>query len=879
MALAAGVRLGPFEIHSAIGAGGMGEVYRAHDARLDRDVAIKVLPAAFSADPERLQRFEQEARASAALNHPNILAIYDIGQHDAAPYIVSELLEGDTLRERLRAGAPPVRKAVEYAVQIARGLAAAHDKGIVHRDLKPENLFVTADGRVKILDFGLAKLTQTEPALAALSALPTSPPNTTPGVVLGTLGYMAPEQVRGLPADHRSDIFAFGAVFYEMLCGQRAFHGNTTADTMTAILKEDPRDLPIADRNIPPGLARIVDRCLQKAPAARFKSADDLAFALESLTSHSEMQAPVLTSVKRARLDRLAWAIAVVSLVVAAVFAALYALSAPRPAPPPETRLQVITPPPAPGTLASFAVSPDGTKLVFQANGQLWLRPFGSDTIQPLTGTESVVGDLPFWSPDGRSIGFFSGAQLKRIDLDTGLVRAIATSTQAGAGTWNNEGTILFTPSPSSPLMRVGADGSDLRDATRLDPTRQIAHRFPEFLPDGRHFIFFASGPLETRGIYVGSLDSQETHRLFEADSPARVLPPDWILFMRDGALLAQRLNLEALQMEGAQVPVATRVALAPGNFNRVAVSASAAGVVAYRANAEERQFLWLDRSGREIGKLGGPDEAQPWYTAGGDGQLSPDGRTLALARTVNGNTDIWLVDAEGDIRRRFTSEAVRDHTPVWSPDGRHVAFASERTGVFDLYLRAIDGTEVERLLASSPEPKHLEDWSSDGRFILYHEQHPKTNRDLWALPLAPDSKPLPVAKTPFEERNGRFSPDGRWIAYMSNESGQGEVYVQPFPGPGGRMQIGTGIPGSTTGVQWRRDGRELYYVGLGDRVMAVPMTLDGNSAKAGTPVPLFTGPRGGFLASPDGQRFLVSTVTAEPAPITILMNWAELKR
>jgi serine/threonine protein kinase/Tol biopolymer transport system component len=856
----------------------MGEVYRAHDSRLGRDVAIKVLPAAFSADPERLQRFEQEARAAAALNHPNILAVHDIGQHDGAPYIVSELLEGDTLRERLNAGAIPVRKAVEYAIQIARGLAAAHEKGIVHRDLKPENVFLTSDGRVKILDFGLAKLTQVEPALG-LSALPTTPPNTTPGVVLGTIGYMAPEQVRGLQADHRSDIFTFGAVFYELLSGRRAFTGDTTADTMTAILKEDPKDLPVAERQIPPALVRIVDRCVQKAPAARFKSADDLAFALESLSSHSEAQAPFPVSVPVARREQIAWTAASVFLVSAVGLGVAYIGSTPGPPSAPEMRLQVVTPPATPVSLASFSISPDGSRVAFQADGQLWLRSFASETAQPLAGTESVVGDLPFWSPDGRSIGFFSTGQLKRIDLDSGLVRVLATSTQAGAGTWNNEGTILFTPSPSSPLMRIEAGGGRLMEATRLDPPRQIAHRFPEFLPDGRRFLFFASGPLENRGIYVGSLESSETHRLFEADSPAKVLPPDWVLFMRDGALLAQRLNLETLQMQGETVPIATRVALVPGNFNRIAFSTSAAGVVAYRANAEERQFTWVDRSGRQIGVLGEPDMAQPWFTGGGDGRLAPDGRTLALARTVGGNTDIWLVDVEGDIRRRFTSEAVRDHTPIWSPDGRRVAFASERTGVFDLYERAIDGPGGETLLRASSEAKHLEDWSPDGRFILYHEQHPKTNRDLWALPVTGDSTPLAVAVTSFEERNGRFSSDGRWIAYWSNETGLGEINVQPFPGPGGKFQIATGVPGTTIGVQWRRDGRELFYVGPGNRVMAVPIAVGGNNVKAGTPVPLFTGPPGGFLASDDGQRFLVSNVTAQAAPITVLLNWTGLRR
>jgi Tol biopolymer transport system component len=881
--LAAGTRIGPYEIGGPLGAGGMGEVYRAHDSRLGRDVAIKVLPSAFSADPERLQRFEHEARAAAALNHPNLLAIYDIGQHlapdadQASPYIVSELLDGGTLRERLEAGHIPVRKAVEFAVQIANGLAAAHEKGIVHRDLKPENLFVTGVGRVKILDFGLAKLTQAEPPVAGISALPTTPPHTTPGVVLGTIGYMSPEQVRGLPVDYRSDIFAFGAVLYEMLSGQRAFRGDTTADTMTAILKEDPRDLPADERKIPPALARIVDRCLQKAPAARFKSADDLAFALEGLSGHTDTTSAVAGRPRLARRELIAWTAAAISLAVAVVWGVAYGMSEPAPSAAPEMRLQIVTPPDAPTALTSFALSPDGSRLAYRAGNLLWLRALSSETAQALAGTEG--GHDPFWSPDGRSIGLFSAGQLKRIDVETGLVRVLATSSQATAGSWNKDGTILFTPSPSSALMRIGADGGDLGEATRLDPPRQIAHRFPEFFPDGRHFLFLASGPLETRGVYLGSLESTETHRLFEADSPAKILPPDWVVFMRDGALLAQRVNLQTLRMEGERVPLATRVALAPGNFNRVAVSASPAASVAYRANAEERQFVWLDRSGRQVATLGGRDAAQSWGTGGGDGRLSPDGRTLALARTVNGNTDIWLVSVEGDVRRRFTSEAVRDHTPVWSPDGRRLAFASERTGVFDLYERAVDGSSTEKPLAGSTEAKHLEDWSPDGRFVLYHEQNPKTNRDLWALPIDGDSKPVLVANTPFEERNGRFSPDSRWIAYSSNETGQGEIYVQPFPGQGGRFQIATGAESSTTGVQWRRDGRELYYVGTGDRVMAVPIATIGSEVKAGPPVALFTGPPGGFLVSDDGQRFLVSNVTTDPAPITILLNWSGLRQ
>ena len=760
MSLSAGSRIASYEIVALLGAGGMGEVYRARDSRLGRDVAIKVLPADFAGDPERLGRFEQEARAAAALNHPNILAVYDVGKQpstgsgQAALYIVTELLEGGTLREGMAGGPLAVRKAIEYAVQIAKGLAAAHDRGIVHRDLKPENVFITADQRVKILDFGLAKLTQPEPALAGASEMATTPSQTLPGLVLGTVGYMAPEQVRGLNADHRSDIFALGAVLYEMLSGMRAFTGASPMDAMTAILKEEPPDLPLAERHIPPALGRIVMRCLEKSPAARFKSADDLAFALEGLTTHSEPVAALAGRAATPRRERLAWVTTAVLVAAVAVLGLM--LFQARGAPQreaPEMRLQVMTPP---GTsLTAFALSPDVTKLVFLARGQLWLRPLGSDAAQPLSATEGA-NQGAFWSPDSKSIGFFSSdGQLKRIDLDTGLVRVLASAQTPIWGTWNDEGTILFAPSPSSPLMRVGAGGQGLAQVTRLDPPRQISHRFPRFLPGGRRFLFFSLGPLESRGVYVGSLDSPETHRLLETDSPAEFLSPDSVLFMRDGALLAQRLNLDTLQMEGDPAPVAARVAVA--NFSSVAVSGSASGAIAYRAHAGERQSFWLDRSGRQIGMLGGPDGAQPATP-----QLSRDDRLLALQRTVNGNVDIWVTDVERGGERRFTFEPVRDRTPVWSPDARHVAFASERTGVFDIYERPFDGPGTETLLVASSDAKLVYDWSPDGRFVLYGVQDPKTGNDLWVVPVTGDRKPVPVAGTPFAEQGGRFSVDGR---------------------------------------------------------------------------------------------------------------------
>ncbi len=871
MGLTPGSRIASYDIVALLGAGGMGEVYRARDSRLGRDVAIKVLPADFAGDPERLGRFEQEARAAAALNHPNILAVYDVGQQPstgagpAAPYIVTELLEGGTLREGMAGGPLPVRKAIEYAVQIARGLAAAHDRGIVHRDLKPENVFITADQRVKILDFGLAKLTQLEPALAGASAIATTPPQTLPGLVLGTVGYMAPEQVRGLPADHRSDIFALGTLLYEMLSGMRAFTGATPMDAMTAILKEDPPELPIAERHIPPALGRIVMRCLEKSPAARFKSADDLAFALEGLTTHSEPVAALAGRAARPRRESLAWMTAGVFLLAAAALGVMLYQARQASTSPPEMRVQLITPPDA--SVTSFALSPDGTKLAFNARGQLWLRPLGSDVAQPLAATEGA-NQGAFWSPDSKSIGFFSDGQLKRIDLETGLVRVLASAPNPIWGTWNDEGTILFVPSPSTPLMRVGAGGQGLAQVTRLNPPQQISHRFPRFLPDGRRFLFFSLGPVESRGVYVGSLDSPETHRLLETDSPAEFVPPDSVLFMRDGALLAQRLNLDTLQMEGDAAPVAARVAV--GNFSSVAVSGSTSGSIAYRAHAGERQSFWLDRSGRQIGILGGPDGAQPTTP-----QLSRDDRLLALQRTVNGNVDIWVTDVERGGERRFTFEPVRDRTPVWSPDARHVAFASERTGVFDIYERPFDGPGTETLLVASSDAKLVYDWSPDGRFVLYGVQDSKTGNDLWVVPVTGDRKPVPVAVTPFSEQGGRFSVDGRWIAYYSNESGRNEVYVQPFPGPGTRIQMSTQ---GGQAPQWRRDGRELTYLAPDNRVMALPIEVSGSTIRPGAPVNLFAAPPGGFVMSSDGQRFLVSTVTAEPAPITLLLNWAGLR-
>ncbi len=874
MSLPSGARLGPYDIVAPLGAGGMGEVYRARDTRLGRDVALKVLPSGFSADPERLQRFEQEARAAAALNHPNILAVHDIGTYDAAPYIVSELLEGETLRERLAGGPLPVRKAIEYAVQVAHGLAAAHEKGIVHRDVKPENVFVTTDGHIKILDFGLAKLTEAEPALAGATALPTTPPNTIPGVVLGTIGYMSPEQVRGLAADHRSDIFALGAVLYEMVSGQRAFHGETAMDTMMAIAKEDPPDLPAADRHVPPALERIIDRCLEKNPAARFQSTRDLAFALEGLSARSNSAALAAMPARHSR-ERLGWMVAAAAsaaFVVALALGATGYLARTSPAEAPEMRLQIATPRGSDPT--SFAISPDGRKLVFHAttNGQsqLWLRPLGPGKAEPLAGTDGVLSNAqpqPFWSPDSQSIGFFTGPQLKRIDIASGVVRVLANAPLPRGGTWNADGTILFAPAGTGPLYRVSASGGPATEATHVEPPRQTGHRFPRFLPDGRHFLFFAVGTPENQGVFVGSLDSGDVRRVVETDSAATFAPPNFLLFGRQGILLGQRMDLDSLELRGEPLPVAARVAMRPP-IAAVALSSSSSGPIAYRPDAGRRQLLWLDRSGQQIGTLGPSDADQS-----GQIRLSPDGRTVALRRTVSANTDVWMIDTGRGVLARLTSNPGSEGNPIWSPDGRRVAFTSDRDGSLDdLYEKSIDDSATETLLLATSEFKTSNDWSPDGRFILFVTQSEKTGSDLWVLPMFGDRRPSPVVQTAFLENNGRFSPDGRWVAYQSNESGRREVYVQPFPGTGGKSRVSTD---GGTSPQRRGDGRELFYLSPDNVLMGVPVTVKGSTVEAGTPAALFSlSPGSEYAASPDGQRFLVNTLVEDPAPITVLLNW-----
>jgi Tol biopolymer transport system component len=873
MTLAAGTRLGAYDVLALIGAGGMGEVYRAKDSKLHRDVALKVLPDLWASDPDRLARFQREAHVLASLNHPHIAAIYGFEDIAGVRALVLELVEGETLADRMTHGPIPLEETLQMARQIAEALEAAHEVGVVHRDLKPANIKVRPDSSVKVLDFGLAKAMAGDSAVGHVSLSPTitSPAMMTgAGVILGTAAYMAPEQAKGKAADARSDIWAFGVILYEMLTGRSAFGGETSVEILGSVLNTDP-DWTALPATTPTLVRSLLRRCLQRDRSRRLRDIADARFQIEEALNEPGATGRAATiAPARTGRERLLWMAAVFAGAVAAsLMTAVYLRRAPADAP--EMRLQIVTPPGA--SLMSFSVSPDGRSVVFQATAegksQLWLRPLASETAEPLPGTEN--GTLPFWSPDGQSIGFFAGRQLKRSDITGGLVRTLASSPNDRGGTWNDEGVILFAPSSTGPLYRVPVGGGSAVEVTRVDAPRHSGHRFPRFLPDGRHFLFFALGTPESQGVYLGSLDSMEARRLFEADGAAVFVPPDLALFPRQGALWAQRLDPDTFEPVGDSLPVAKSVAVDSNLFANVALSASSAGVVAYRASGVQGQLTWFDRSGRQIGTVGGRDMDQP-----ADFRLSPDGRSVSFRRAISGNVDVWLMEVARGVLRRFTSDGAREYEAIWSPDGSRIAFSSDRQGVLDLYEKPVAGAGAESLLLASPEHKNIYDWSFDGRFILYASQNPKTGEDLWALPLDGDRKPLPVAQTAFQEVDGRFSPDGRWIAYMLNESGRNEIHVQPFPGPGAKLQISTN---GGSNPQWRRDGREIFFLGPDNRLMAVPVMLaaNGSTVEAGTPVALFaTRPGSEFAASPDGQRFLINTSLEDAAipPITVLLNW-----
>jgi eukaryotic-like serine/threonine-protein kinase len=880
VSLATGTKLGPYEIVSPLGAGGMGEVYRAQDERLGRQVAIKVVSTGYPDDPDRLKRFEQEACAASALNHPNILSIYDVGQHDGLPYVVSELLEGETLHERIADTPLSPRRTIEYALQIAHGLAAAHAKGIIHRDLKPDNIFITNDERVKILDFGLAKLTHPD-FTQTQSNIPTRRVETDPGSVMGTVAYMSPEQLKGVDVDHRSDIFSFGAILYEMLAGRGPFHRESAAETMSAILKEDPLDLSNTNQTVSPALERLINHCLAKNAESRFHSATDLAYALEAISSNSVQTIAVSARPTRmTRREMIVGSIAAIALISAVVLAVALLVSYFRHTPTEAHTVRFFINPPEKTSFGPFAISPDGLHLAFvasDASGKalLWVRPLDSPNAQPLSGTEDAI--YPFWSPDSRFIGFFAGGKLKKVELSGGTVQTVCSAAIPRGGSWSTSGVIVFGPSPNEPLYQVAATGGPASPLTKLEPSLQEAsHRWPHFLPDGRHFLYSVLGGPQSQGIYVTSLDGKETRRLLNiSNSIAMYAAPGYLLFRREATLMGQVFDLDNLQLSGDPFPVAEQVGFDLSTFQTY-FSVSQTGVLAYSAaTGGKTQLTWVDRGGKEIGLVGQPaNYIRP--------SLSPDGKRVAVdGSDSQGNRDVWLLDLASGNSTRFTFDPAQDLFAVWSPDGSRIVFGSDREGPRNLYQRSAKGAGKEELLFKSDFNAYPVDWSHDGQYIAYVINDPKTKIDVWVLPVFGDYRPFPFANSEASERGARFSPDGRWLAYVSDASGVPQIYVETFPSSGGKWQV------SSSGgyhLAWRHDGKELFYVAADRKMMAVEIKGEGASFEAGTPkplfdlrVPTFTGSQAQFAVSADGQKFLIANTFGEnrSEPITVALNWA----
>jgi serine/threonine protein kinase/Tol biopolymer transport system component len=892
MSLAPGVRLGPYTILAALGAGGMGEVYRAHDSRLGRDVAIKVLPAAFSEDPDRLRRFEQEARATAALNHPNILAVHDIGIEGNAPFIVSELLEGQTLREQLRGATPiPVRTAVGYAIAIARGLAAAHEKGVVHRDLKPDNLFITADGRVKILDFGLAKLLEDGAVVGDASALPTESPHTAIGLVLGTVGYMSPEQVRGLAVDHRTDVFAFGAIVYEVLSGSRAFDRQTAPETLTAILNDHPHDLGSNHRAIPPALVHIVERCLEKKPSARFQTASDLAFALETLSdttrSPTPPHAPGTASPSR-RGGWIGWAVAGVLLATLAPLSYQHVVEQPVAVEPIRFRIPPAVELAGPG---NFSISPDGRHLAFFGLGsdgtaRLWVRDMQSLDVRSVAGSD-VFGPAPppFWSPDSRFIAFDAGGKLKKVEVSGGPAQTLCDLPGVGVGgTWNSNGEILVGNTEGG-VLRVRETGGTVVPVTTLDADRKEEfHLLPTFLPDGRHFVYLRSSPSapDLGGTYIGSIDAkpeeQSTERLMPyavgvTYAVSKASGVGLLLYVREGTLVGQPFDPDRLALVGGATPITERV----GTFRDGAFFATSANdVLVYRTADTDTQVSRFDRQGLAAGPVSDPGGFRGVT-------LSPDG-TRAVASRTNpqdpSRADLWLLDLARGGALRFTSGSGLAESPVWSPDGTRVVFTVDKNSIHEK-LTSGEGDERELLRSTSAGLATPTGWSPDGRFLMYFVADVNSRFDLW-VSASDGRKPVPFARSEFVEDQGVFSPDGRWVAYISNQSGAYEVYVRGFTSDfsSGSASVGGSTPISRRGgtsPRWRRDGRELFYLAADGKMMAVDVR-PGPEFQAGIPAPLFQTAPGTVVGdvSADGRRFLLVTPVgpSASAPFTVVLNW-----
>jgi serine/threonine protein kinase len=903
--LAVGTKLGPYEVQQPLGSGGMGEVYRARDTRLGRDVAIKVLPAHLSSNPDLRQRMEREARAISSLNHPHICTLYDAGSQDGVDFLVMEHLEGETLADRLHRGALPLDAALKIGIQTADALDKAHSRGIVHRDLKPANIMLTKNGP-KLMDFGLAKpapglssasgvdpLTPSTPTMSVAALSASASPLTQKGTVVGTFQYMAPEVLKGAEADARSDVFSFGCVLYEMFTGRRAFEGKSQFSVLGAILDKEPEHISAVLPSSPPRLDETVWRCLAKSPDQRYGCMHDVRIQLEAL-AEAGPQAGVTPaeSLKPGRAgSRLPWLVSAITTLIAFGVGAAYVFQAPKPAPvvrssilpPPGTAFVTMLPASGPPVL-----SPDGTRLAFSARDDksrvlLYIRPLTSLTAQPLPGTDDAT--YPFWSPDSREVGYFIPGKVKRISASGGPPQNVCDAVSGRGGSWSPDGVIVFTPSATQSLFRVSAAGGTSEPASKLDPSRaENSHRWPSFLPDGKHFLYWArsSRGVQENQLFVGEVGSLQAKALMKSESMG-TYASGHLLFMRDQSLMAQPFDPRRIELSGEPVPIAEHVAV-NGATARPLFSASQTGTLVYQ-NGETSggwNLFWFDRDGKQTGSIA---QVNRYLNP----TLSPDGNRLALMIFAGsqGIGDIWIFDLTRGTSTRLTFGGDSHTSPIWARDGKTVFYASTAKGPPHVYAKAADGSGPERTVLESTDIVELPRSSSpDGRFLVYERRMTKTETGyhLWVLPLFGDGKPFPIVQDAFDESLPAVSPDGKWMVYQSNESGRREIYITAFPAGGAKWQVSTN---GGTSAKWRRDGKELFFLDPTDKIVSVDVNASGNAVRLGTPHDLFQTvgiqrEYGPFDVSADGKKFLLNSGNLKEGsdPFTLVLNWpAELKK
>lgn len=904
MPLSAGDKLGPYEILASIGAGGMGEVYRAKDTKLEREVAIKVLPAALAQDPERLARFEREAKVLASLNHPNIAQIYGIEESSSGRALLMELVPGQTLQTPL-----PQAEALRIAVQIAEALEAAHEKGIIHRDLKPANIMITPIGVVKVLDFGLAAVPPRSADCDAANSPTLTMQATQAGMIMGTAGYMSPEQAAGQMVDKRADIWSFGVVLWEMLVGVRMFTGSTVAHILADVLRA-PIDLDKLPKETPRAVRNLLKRCLDRDFKTRLRDIGEARIAIQSLGKEPEVA--VSAAATRSPSGRLPWMAATAAATIAAALAAWAWWRQPAPEPAPPMRFSLDAPPDTQfrSLYFSSAISPDGRLLVFAAQKKgdatpptLWLREMNSFTPRELPGTEN--GNGPFWSPDSKSIGFEADGKLKRIDLAGGSVQTLCDITEQifEGGSWNQEGVILFGLSAGG-IQRISAAGGAPVPVTTLNRegasvSGAVSHRYPHFLPDGRNFLYTQAGGLDRSGIYLASLDNpNQAVKLLQSDAKAVYAPPrnglpGYLFWVRDQTLVVQRFDPRSKRLEGDPLPVADGVAAGfAANTRRAAYSVSTTGMLAYRGGGNAGfELAFVNRDGKPE-----PTAISSSFQRGGDPAISPDGRRVVLERQTGTTMQVWIYETGRGISTRLTLNPDASWFPVWSPDGKQVAYSAIRGASWGIYRKDASGAGQEELLLGGLKAVAApSSWSRDGRYLLYQSGDKQIfggaeNEGIFLLPLTgspQERKPVPYLQTPFRERNAQFSPDGKWVAYQSNQSGRDEVYIQAFPSTGAKWQVS-----NNEGFQprWRGDGRELFFISATTQrlwaagIRASAGRVDIETPRALFPVLLFPGPAYVYDVTPDGQRFVVVSPPGADAQgtsaINVISDWqAGLKK